>query len=259
MRLWILSDLHIEQSCWDLPEPRPEYDVLVAAGDIHNAVAGVRWLGDRANGRPVIYVPGNHEWYGADWPSEAQAAKAKAKAQRLGVHFLMDEGVTIGDVHFVGATLWTDYELHDPTAGRAMDYARRWMSDHLLIHSQNGLFDPTEARELHMASKAWIANELSAARPEVRKTVVVTHHLPLRRSVAPQFNGDPLSPAFASDIPELVECGGADLWIHGHTHVSCDYHAGNCRVVCNPKGYGPRVPGGPIENRQFDPSLVIEI
>jgi 3',5'-cyclic AMP phosphodiesterase CpdA len=35
MRFWILSDLHIEQSKWDIPVPAPDYDVLIAAGDIH--------------------------------------------------------------------------------------------------------------------------------------------------------------------------------------------------------------------------------
>ncbi len=44
MKLWIFSDLHIEQSLWDLPEARPDYDVIVAAGDIHFAVDAVRWL-----------------------------------------------------------------------------------------------------------------------------------------------------------------------------------------------------------------------
>ncbi len=64
MRIWIFSDLHIEQSDWDIPDPAPEYDVLIAAGDIHDPLSeGVRWLADRAAGRPVIYVPGNHEWY----------------------------------------------------------------------------------------------------------------------------------------------------------------------------------------------------
>ena len=64
MRFWILSDLHIEQSRWDIPVPAPDYDVLIAAGDIHTPLsAGVRWLAERADGRPVIYVPGNHEWY----------------------------------------------------------------------------------------------------------------------------------------------------------------------------------------------------
>lgn len=32
MRAWILSDLHIEQSRWDIPDPAPDYDVLIAAG-----------------------------------------------------------------------------------------------------------------------------------------------------------------------------------------------------------------------------------
>ena len=64
MRIWILSDLHIEQSKWDFPVPAPDYDVLIAAGDIHTPLSeGVRWLAERADGRPVIYVPGNHEYY----------------------------------------------------------------------------------------------------------------------------------------------------------------------------------------------------
>lgn len=41
MRLWILSDLHIEQSFCDLPNPRPEFDVIIAAGDIHLASEAV--------------------------------------------------------------------------------------------------------------------------------------------------------------------------------------------------------------------------
>ena len=53
MRIWILSDLHIEQSKWDIPVPAPDYDVLIAAGDIHTPLSdGVRWLAERADGRP---------------------------------------------------------------------------------------------------------------------------------------------------------------------------------------------------------------
>jgi 3',5'-cyclic AMP phosphodiesterase CpdA len=64
MRIWILSDLHIEQSKWDIPVPAPDYDVLIAAGDNHTPLsAGLHWLAERADGRPVIYVPGNHEYY----------------------------------------------------------------------------------------------------------------------------------------------------------------------------------------------------
>jgi predicted phosphodiesterase len=49
MRIWILSDLHIEQSRWDIPVPAPDYDVLIAAGDIQTPLrSGLRWLAERA-------------------------------------------------------------------------------------------------------------------------------------------------------------------------------------------------------------------
>jgi Icc-related predicted phosphoesterase len=89
--------------------------------------------------------------------------------------------------------------------------------------------------------------------------VVVTHHLPHPGSIHPRFADDALTPAFCSDLSELVESSGAVLWVHGHTHESCDYVAGGTRVVCNPKGYGPIRQGGRYENMNFDPGLAIEI
>lgn len=261
MKLWILSDLHIEQCFWDLPNPSPEFDVLVAAGDIHVASQAVRWLADRANGRPVIYVPGNHEWYGRVLPEEY--GRAKTSAEELGVHLLSDAAVTIGEVRFLGATLWTDYELMAPSpvpAVQAMAEASRLLNDHRLIEILPSVrFQPVDALNLHRASRDWLTRELSVKPVGTQKTVVVTHHLPDPRSIDPRFDGDALNPAFASRMGDLVERGGADLWIHGHTHSSCDYVAGGCRVICNPKGYGPRRLGGRIENSRFDPKLVIEI
>ena len=92
MRLWILSDLHIEGCVWDMPSLAPDYDVLIAAGDIHDpASEGVEWLAARSNGKPVIYVPGNHEWYAHNYPftvkSETEAARARAAELR--VHFCL--------------------------------------------------------------------------------------------------------------------------------------------------------------------------
>ena len=261
MRLWVLSDLHIEQSFWDLPSRRPEFDVIIAAGDIHVASEGVRWLAERANGHPVVYVPGNHEWYDRLLPAEAE--KAQSLAAKLGVHLLMDAAVTIGDVQFLGATLWTDYELMAPSplsVEKAMMEAATCLNDHRLIDIRPGeRFQPADALRCHRASRTWLSETLSAKPPEIRKTVVVTHHLPHPRSIDPRYDGDALNPAFASRMTKLVEASAADLWIHGHTHSSCDYIAGACRVVANPKGYGPRRLGGPIENSRFDPMLVVEI
>lgn len=104
---------------------------------------------------------------------------------------------------------------------------------------------------MHRASRAWLTEQL--ATPFAGKTVVVTHHAPHRLSVPPQYDGDPLTPCYASHLPELVR-PPVDLWIHGHIHDSMDYDIEGTRVLVNPRGYKP-----PDENPAFEPSLVVEI
>ena len=245
-----------------MPSPAPDYDVLIAAGDIHDpASKGVAWLAQRAGGKPVIYVPGNHEWYAHNQPftvkSETQAARELA--DKSGVHFLMDEAVIIDGVRFLCSTLWTDWELNG-NAAAAMGYASMGMNDHIVIYPEDvgRALSPRQSQSWHLASRYWLAEELPKT-GDWDTTVVVTHHLPHPRSVSPRFEGSLLNPAFASDLSELVESSAAALWVHGHTHDSCDYVAGATRVVCNPKGYGPRGEGAPIENKAFDPLFVVEV
>jgi Icc-related predicted phosphoesterase len=84
--------------------------------------------------------------------------------------------------------------------------------------------------------------------------VVITHHVPYERSIAPQYQGNPLNRFFiAADAAPLVERAGARLWIHGHTHTSFDYRVGETRVVCNARGY----PGE--AGTSMNPALVIEV
>jgi predicted phosphodiesterase len=261
MRFWILSDLHIEQSKWDIPNPVPDYDVLIAAGDIHTPLsAGVRWLAERADGKPVIYVPGNHEWYAyrERFTISDEVQRGRALAEEVGVHLLQDDEVILNGVRFLGSILWTDYEIYgNPVA--AMRHAKQWMNDHRVIFPDEvgKPLQPEQALSWHLRSRVWLHEALRV--PFNGQTVVVTHHLPHPGSIHPRYAGDPLTPAFCSDLSELVEVSGAALWVHGHTHASCDYLAGQTRVVCNPKGYGPVSLGGEIENPEFDASLVVEI
>jgi predicted phosphodiesterase len=261
MRIWILSDLHIEQSRWDIPVPTPDYDVLIAAGDIHTPLsAGVRWLAERADGRPVIYVPGNHEWYAYQrrFTITDEAERGQELAGALGIHLLQDAEIIVDGVRFLGSSLWTDYEIYaNPVA--AMRHAQNWMNDHRVIFPREigKPLKPEEALSWHKVSRVWLSEALRV--PFDGTTVVVTHHLPHPDSIHPRYAGDPLTPAFCSDLSELVENSGAALWVHGHTHASCDYIAGQTRVVCNPKGYGPVSVGGQFENSDFDGGLVVEI
>lgn len=266
MRLWVFSDLHIESCRWDLPDPPLDFDVFIAAGDIHNpASKGVEWLAARSGGKPIIYVPGNHEWYAPYrlFNMNEEIARTRDAAERLGVHFLMSDSVTIDGVRFLGTTLWTDFNLNgDVRTGMMM--AELYMNDHRLIFpdSDGPALTPEQARAWHAAERSWLEDAL-AQRPDEDsswdKTVVVTHHLPHTLSIDAQYEGNVLNPAFCSALNSLVESSNAAAWIHGHTHTSCDYLANGARVICNPKGYGPRAARAPIENARFDPACVVEV
>jgi predicted phosphodiesterase len=134
------------------------------------------------------------------------------------------------------------------------------MNDYVYIQGDRpdgGPLGALETREWSIESRRYIESELR--HPFDGKTVFVTHHLPSLRSVAKRLRNDPLTPAFASDCDDLLELG-ADLWVHGHTHDSMDYMAGETRVVCNPRGcpyrFGDLIDG---DNERFKADLVVEI
>ncbi|WLA69554.1 metallophosphoesterase [Bradyrhizobium diazoefficiens] len=177
-----MSDLHLELTRgWDLPAPgeRPDFDVLIVAGDlIPRAERGVRWLLERIT-KPVIYVLGNHEGYGCDLGRTLE--KAKALAAGTQIHVLENESVRIGDITFAGATLWTDFALNGDAHG-AMAIAGGRMNDFQKIRISNyeQRFLPHHALTRHFKSVAFLESELRKPRGEGR-LVVVTHHAPVRQ------------------------------------------------------------------------------
>jgi len=78
----------------------------------------------------------------------------------------------------------------------------------------------------------------------------------LGTSIPSYYQGNDLSPVYASNLPHLL--GRSRLWIHGHVHDSVDYQAGKTRVISNPRGY-PRRHGATQENNFFDPFFTVEI
>jgi predicted phosphodiesterase len=255
MKLWILSDLHLDVN-WRyplaLPKRRPQHDAVIIAGDIcQGIVAGVRFIVDAGlNARPVVYVAGNHEFYGRDRHAELAAGRLAAKAIP-NVHLLERDSAVIGGVEFLCCTLWTDY-LYAGAAeqGRAMQWAAQRLNDHRLIANGARAWTPQDCLDEHMASRAWLAGRLKRRSRHPR--VVVTHHAPSRLSVQPKYKDDLLTAAFASDLGTLV--GKAALWVHGHIHGQSDYELNGCRVVANPRGYV-----GLREDAAFDPALVVDV
>lgn len=255
MKLYILSDLHLEFSTFEPFEI--DADVVVLAGDIGKRASGIFWARSAFPDKEIVYVPGNHEFYGAQ--RLEVLADMRMAAQENGVHLLDNDTVVIdsrskqGGVRFLGCTLWTDFLLFgDDMKDQSMMKGQRGLNDFRLIHEGNERFSPARSVELHEQSLAWMKGILDT--PFDGKTVVVTHHLLSAQSVAERFKDSMLTACFASELIYLF--GKMDLWIHGHTHDNMDYKAKGTRVICNPREY---VTYRGAENFDFNPKLVVEI
>jgi predicted phosphodiesterase len=253
--LLVLSDLHLEFG-HPYPPPRDDADVVVLCGDIHLCDRGIGFARQFAP-RPVVYVAGNHEFY-IPWANEFYTLdeallRLRRSAAGTNVSFLENDEATIDGVRFLGCTLWTDFALYGPEDREpAMVRARVAMADYLSIYRAAGArLRPSDTGALHAASARWLQERLDT--PCSGPTVVVTHHAPSRRSLARRFEGDPLSPAFASHLDHLLGGDHVRLWIHGHTHHSVDYDAGGTRVLSNQRGYPGEARTG------FRDALVAEI
>jgi predicted phosphodiesterase len=259
MRLLILSDLHLE--VWRESAPKfntstSRPDVVVLAGDIHTNARAPGWAASAFPKIPVVYVSGNHEFYGGTLDHTNVAIRDEC-AKFENVHYLDCGEFVFNGVRFLGATLWTDFSLFgsEHRSGAMVD-ANLVMNDYQRIRLASAGYrklQPVDTAKLHAEQKAWLAKKLDE--PFAGPTVVVTHMAPSRQSVAPEYASDPVSAAFASCLDDLVS--KAQLWIHGHTHTSFHYHIDHCRVVANPLGYMKK--GGNAENASFDPSLIIEL
>ena len=266
MNIQLASDLHLEflQHDWPLERviaPVPGADVLVLAGDIANGDSACQLFADWPT--PVIYVAGNHEFYGH--AIDSMRDQMREAALSFGIHFLDNDSVEIGGVRFLGTTQWTDYRFGenwlDPTQDQLMDYAQSNLNDHRLIRLGHRLFTAQDALDCHGFARAWLEAEL--AKPFKGRTVIVSHHGPHHLSVHPKYANNPLNSAFVSDLSDLMP--GADLWLHGHVHDSFDYVVGQCHVVANPAGYlmnrrmAVNRDDFVFENTAFQDSLVVEL
>lgn len=247
----MFSDLHADVARHRPIMIAPDIDVVVVAGDTcegaKNSFSCLRQFVPMQI--PIVAVLGNHEFYRRCWSEEL--ALARGTAPLYGIHLLENDAIKIGDVRFVGCTLWTDYGLcGDVTL--AMLVAARGLNDHKRIAWSKrpwARFRPQEASRLHQRSRAFI--EATLAVPSEGATVVVTHHAPHPASGHPHHGHDLLSAAYVSDLSRVIETGQPDLWIHGHVHSSFDYRVGQTRVICNAHGYH--------ENPGFDPSFIVEV
>lgn len=252
-RLWVLSDLHVDPSASWAPSIKPEFDVLVVAGDVFESdmERSISWTAQLAADRPAVFVPGNHEFWGRTIEAELEQAERRAAVE--GVTLLNGQGwVDVAGANFAGGTLWTDLRLNQPEG--TLFYPREF-GEPIDVRGA-GIDRRAKGRDIAARHQAEAGILEAILDPEIAPEgprIVVTHYAP-HVEVLPRHLWDhPSAAASASDLGHLTDIGAVHLWICGHVHRSVDFVPGyGTRILSNPRGKDG-------SNTDFDEAFVIEV
>jgi len=237
VKIYYVSDLHLEyrRDDWDpkkfIPVDCTENDVLILAGDIgqyQSESEGVifRFLKSVVpKFAAVIYVPGNHEFWGNIQKFEADNG-LRNLCNTLGVHYLNQDIVTInGRICILGCTLWSYIS----------PVMESTMSGYLRDNQNIPGWSPARARSEFLNNRSWLLTNIRSLRQKYPLVIVVTHHAPLvRHTSKPEYEFDPKNCGYCSDCSDVVKL--ANYWIFGHTHHSTQLEYKGCKVIANQLG-----------------------
>jgi len=262
MRVRVISDLHLEMCEHGHGVPDlGKGDVLILGGDIlcarHFKKDGpLHKVYDDflqkcvKNFDEVLYINGNHEFYSSHYDTTFDVLAEHLPKE---IHYLENDYVKIKDWVFLGATLWTDFRNENALE---MMEAAQCMNDYKVIRigSNYRKMNPDDTLGFHKKSKQFLLDTLPMF--ENQKVWVLSHHAPSYQSVHPKYRSAGIANgAYASDLNDLIlDNPQIKYFSHGHTHENMDYMIGDCRVICNPRGYFPSE-----INPNFNPNLEIEI
>lgn len=265
MKIALCSDLHLEFGTITLVNQGAE--VLILSGDIiiendlserdvYNFNSADRsqkfhtFFQEACAQFPhVIYVSGNHEHYHGDF-----AKTIKNLRKKLGylknLHILEKEMITIGDVKFIGGTLWTDMNKEDQLT---LYHMKSMMNDFRLVDNSNREVSFKDAEgKFHTRPARYCAEDAVEDHKKMvefirlmieghfdKKFVVVGHHAPSKLSTKPRYKDEVImNGAYSSDLSDfIIDHPQIKVWTHGHTHETFDYMIGSTRILCNPRGY----------------------
>ena len=245
MKIKLLSDLHLE---FKNPIRPGEGDVLCLAGDITTADdIHTDWFREAADSyNKVFYILGNHEHYYGDIRTSFDKIREAIDPR---IVMLEDNSQVYEGVHFVGSTLWTNYNNGDADV---MDEASRVMSDYSLVRDGAGALTPSSIYNRNDNTRRWLNTALPTLRGPV---VVMTHHAPCYDSVTFPGYGSQMSHCYASDMKhEMFSNPNIAYWFHGHAHRNNDYVINQTRVMSNACGYY-----NDGMNKDFNPNLTVTL
>lgn len=243
MKFYILSDLHLEMSNYNL-EKIKDVDNLILAGDIGIPTSPEYESFIKKTSelyKNVFLITGNHEYYENDIRSTNDIIELLIK-EYDNVYFLNNKTIDIDDYRIIGTILWSDI----------MEYERseiqQYISDFRLIKN----WSIEKNNHEHFKNIQFIKNEIKRGLSDNKKLIIITHHAPLRNiTCKPEHIGSLLSSAFSTDLSYLFK-KPIVAWIFGHTHYSCNTTFNDIKLISNQRGYND-------EKTKFDPLFVVDM
>ena len=251
----ILSDLHCHGDrlprAFDVSKLTPA-DVLVVAGDVATLDTKQKYIdklkeavGDRF--KNIIVINGNHDYY----TTRFLINDNEFPGPSVNDNFVTSVEETIDGkkriVDFICTPLWSPIKN-----SRTISYS---LNDYNYIPG----FTTSRCTQLFFENLEWLENKVMCSRGDGHSIVIVTHHLPRRELIDPQFKDDEINEAFCV-INEYAENRLAALrprfWIHGHSHNFLDMTVDNTRYIRNPVGYEYSFR---VENTGYRNDFVIDI
>lgn len=198
----------------------------------------------------VLYLPGNHEYYGYTFIGADEEFSKRTLTANWCMQVVNNDVIVIDDVVIICATLWTDFDNHNPMTMLAVTEAMndfrviQYKRDEDVTYQDRHQFGGTYRNRLtglqvldeHIKSVAFIQAAIKTY-PD-KKIVVVTHHCPsLQSHSVHRFGDTTLKFGYCSSLEPMILDSRILYWIHGHTHYNVNYMIGDCNVISSMYGY----------------------
>jgi Icc-related predicted phosphoesterase len=279
MKVRIFSDIHVDvNQHFPFSFKDKDKDVFtLIAGDVSgNPKLTAKWV--KSNINNGIFIVGNHDpcYNNLGWTIGKQKKYLAQKFPVEGPVTFLDESIGVmvkqipdTNVLVVASTLYTDYKYCSEWMQRSLDDAnarrKQYGEEPLTIDEVNmsgacrGLndfrwghvedeFDDNQLKQRLVRPddyKKWFDKTFKKITDIVEGNphwdiIVMTHHCPSPKCIAPQYVKDNLNASYVSDLEDFIfKHPNIKAWVCGHVHSQTITKIGENGqwLICNPRGY----------------------
>jgi predicted MPP superfamily phosphohydrolase len=188
----------------------------------------------------VFIISGNHEYYSLKNNNKTiqntnELIETICK-KYTNVHFLNNKTIYLEecDMHIIGSTLWVEIDdTFDMSKCPFNDFKNIYYNYDGAKYKLN-----TDFMDLmYFESVEFLEEELEKLKDTKSKVIILTHHLPSFKLIAPKYKSNPTNFLYASNLDHFFDKFKINYWLSGHSHSPNNIKLNNTTLLLNPIGY----------------------